>query len=300
MSETGLEYPIKVSQVVYHPNRYGYGKVVSCNGKYVNVLFDFGLKRFEYPGAFAKGYLRVEGVDPKDFAVQNKEETKPSVHLNMSYAKSILANQYLVSLGWVYSIYDYFPSRYMYYNDHRNYRLLSEDVLKFKAGDIGAVEKFTDELCEAIEEIIRICEPKCPVWLIGVPSSQQENGSQTARSISQICKVLNDDKWSLGIPILDKTSVLRRIRSIPKSHLSYIRPSVDDQFKSLSFLCDEIPDEVLVILVDDIVTKGTTMTACRQVLSDGGIDKDNIIGLTICKTASDGVAKGLVGVKNYG
>ena len=56
------------------------------------------------------------------------------------------------------------------------------------------------------------------------------------------------------------------------------------------FDVEYVHKDVSIILIDDVVTVGTTMTACRE-LMDAGVSKDNIKGLTIGKTVPREIMK---------
>jgi adenine/guanine phosphoribosyltransferase-like PRPP-binding protein len=64
---------------------------------------------------------------------------------------------------------------------------------------------------------------------------------------------------------------------------SHDRWDIDRQKNSL--LCEKnLSESIGFIILDDIVTTGTTISACKELLIDNGANEKNIVGLTIAET----------------
>lgn len=262
MGTNVTDYDFTINEPVIH-KKYGEGVIVAID-KYITVDFCYdGEKKFLL-NAFDKGYL---------------------------YHREGSLKKYLVTDDWIYSLYLYYPTAYqncgwvLREKDQR----ISEEILKYKNGVESTVRKFTDELYDAVLSIIGNLFSSGPVWLIAVPSSQASKKPQAAKSVTDIAFRYCDehtDRW-----VLDKTAHLYRKTSIMSAHLSNKRPSIQTQKETMLFDVEYVHKDVSIILIDDVVTVGTTMTACRELLMDAGVSKDNIKGLTIGKTVPREIMK---------
>lgn len=268
--------------VVHHPNKYGDGVVTMITDKYIYVRFDIGSRTFLWPSAFEKGFLEIGGELQQRFAVVKK----------IRNARDVLSARYKLTSDWVYSIYDYFPSAY------RNCDVLdlglavydSDAILRYKDGNHDAVNFGTSAFMIAIQDIVVACNLDCDVWLMSVPSSKIYKTSSVVRSIHDMLDALNDhsdESWSIippTITVYDKTKCLTRVVNIESAHLSVDRPDIDTHLASIKCQVGCVPTCVLVFLLDDVVTTGTTLLACRKLLVDAGVPEEFVLGLTLGKT----------------
>ena len=122
------------------------------------------------------------------------------------------------------------------------------------------------------------------IALVPVPRSLMYKESTIAIKLMNIIGILEEDPLDFTV-YYDCTGLIFRGSQCQTSHSSNIRPTFEEQFLSLKFDNDKIvKEDVIYILVDDIVTRGITLKACEQHLSDNGIPKDKILKFAVAKT----------------
>lgn len=91
-----------------------------------------------------------------------------------------------------------------------------------------------------------------------------------------ICKGLVDD-----LNLIDGTNILKRVASVPESHIDGNRCK-EKHIKSISVQNKSLIKNKVVCVIDDVVTSGTTMEACCELLINSGAKK--VICVCIGKT----------------
>lgn len=178
-------------------------------------------------------------------------------------------------------IQPYFPKRCWDNIDIFKYEI-SKFILKYKDLDKEIHEIYTQKLLQAIIEIaIKYELSKREIVLVPVPSSESRKLNAVSKSIQQIVS-----RVIIGYTFVDGTGTLVRKENISTSHLASSiqeRPSFEDQLKTIRYNDKKLKCDSVVILIDDIITTGTTMKACEQILIRNGVKevKKLVIGRTI-------------------
>ena len=130
---------------------------------------------------------------------------------------------------------------------------LSDGILRLKNGDRASIRYFSKRLESLIEDgQVVACVP---------PSDPANARRQGIRAVAhQLC--MAGDR-------IDGTEVLERHRAIEASHLGGVR-TVAVHLDSVTLRRPEIIRDRSVVLLDDVVTTGSSMRACSSILLDGG------------------------------
>lgn len=122
--------------------------------------------------------------------------------------------------------------------------------------------------------------------LVPVPRSARRLDEDTLWPSLAICEKLLEH--GLGTDI---HRLLKRVRSLHPAHLSAPggRADIPEQVASLSLEADVLTQpKDTIVLVDDIVTSGTTLLACREVIWRGYPDH-NVDAFAVMRSMSDQV-----------
>ena len=160
----------------------------------------------------------------------------------------------------------------------------SEDLLLYKQYDSRLSVFYTMKIKEAVEQIaFKKNFGEIPVVLVAIPASKHDKKSNVAISIEKIAEEKSD-----FINWLDGSRALIRTIDVNASHLSHGdgRTTIYEHIASIQ--CRLRTDnmelkKLYYILIDDIITTGTTMDACEIILSRV-VPKENIIRLAIGRT----------------
>lgn len=163
----------------------------------------------------------------------------------------------------------------------------SENLLLFKqeyCKDHKIFSFYSIKIMEAIEQIaIKNKFGVVPVVLVAIPASKCDKKSNIAFSIEKITKERSD-----YINWVDGRLALIRTTDVNTSHLSCgtERTTIYEHIESIKCNLRRDNPELrkwYYILIDDIITTGTTMDACEKILSQV-VPKENIIRLAIGRT----------------
>ena len=185
----------------------------------------------------------------------------------------------------VYYLHDYYPTRYKHISEEND--RLRRDIWAYKKIEHSALERFTNELMGAIELIGRGIGHKS-IGLVAVPPSKVGKASAVGVSIWNICNWCNEgitqSIFGCDKKFYDFGSLLQRISDVSTAHEG--RRSTYNEHKE-SIACtkkDLWRLRKTFILMDDVLTLGTSMDVCRDILIENGAPKDKIIRLVIAKT----------------
>lgn len=188
----------------------------------------------------------------------------------------------------VYYVQDYVGLRYR--NRYPGYQIaLFEKLEQYKKMDPSAIEYYTRQFMEAIAEISK--ELNTPrIGLVAVPPHDVERNDMTAvhESIRLIVQWSKDgiarDVYGCEKEICDCGSILERTKTIPPSHC-WPRATIKEQLDSIA--CTEVPydqREITYIILDDITTRGTSLSACASRLALSKVSLKSVRKLAIAKT----------------
>ena len=148
---------------------------------------------------------------------------------------------------------------------------------------------FTIELMQGIGKI----EEKVPLrlrefHLVAVPRSHPQKFNPMAESIKMIGKLSSDGTSGCKRPLIDKSDLIERTTPIREAHKSAYygerRPDIPDHMASMRITSNVNTSGVLYIIMDDIVSSGSSLWACANLLMIDGVPKNNIRFLTIGRT----------------
>jgi hypothetical protein len=140
---------------------------------------------------------------------------------------------------------------------------IAKSIWDYKdATSLRAFSTFTAYLCEAVKRISIECGAKT-VGLIAAPRSSEEKPNNIAKSIQRIVEILNKEQ-SNTITYFNMAGALKRTTAVEASHTSSKRKSLAEHMQTIT--CRGIEDlkTDLIIILDDITTRGDTLCACRQ------------------------------------
>ena len=186
----------------------------------------------------------------------------------------------------IYYLHDYIPTRrFNEFQECQNQ--LSRDIWSYKDGNIEQIERFANELIQAITIITNEINTN-NIALVAVPPSKVGKYSPVVESIRLI------NNWSqMGIierkfgyykNIADYSGLLTRVRDVRTSHEGS-RATYNDHINSIACARGKLSHLwSTFIIIDDVVTKGTHMEACKDILLNHGAIDRYIVRLAIAKT----------------
>ena len=166
----------------------------------------------------------------------------------------------------------------------RRYKNCSNEILSYKNNDNQKIyNNFTYKLMYAVVNLLDVVFKDIEkIALVSVPSSNPDNVPQTKTSVNIIEKTFKESNLE---NILDSkyNNIIVRNEKILSQKESMDKWDIDRQKNSLS--CEKnLPESIGFIILDDIVTTGTTISACKELLISNGANEKNIVGLTIAET----------------
>ncbi len=186
-----------------------------------------------------------------------------------------------------HALYKYIPTSY-YFEANEEDVVISRRILDYKNGVSYAFNFFTNELQNALLRIAEEADYEA-FSLVAVPTSTAEDRPIIADSIAHIIENIQGGRLSKKA-FHDCSDVLTRVQTIPKSHLCppELRPDEYNHYMTIECRETELQQNCLFILMDDIITRGAHMRACRKVMMDAGVPEANFYYLAIGYTSSPG------------
>lgn len=166
----------------------------------------------------------------------------------------------------------------------RRYKNCSNEILSYKNNDNQKIyNNFTYKLMYAVVNLLDVVFKDIEkIALVSVPSSNPDNVPQTKTSVNIIEKIFKESNLE-NILDLKYNNIIVRNEKILSQKESMDKWDIDRQKNSLS--CEKnLPESIGFIILDDIVTTGTTISACKELLISNGANEKNIVGLTIAET----------------
>lgn len=165
------------------------------------------------------------------------------------------------SLGFYHPIYNYYDD---FYEDNEWFNEFSANILNLKNQNSSAIDFFLDKLKYLINDD--------EVTVTTVPSHFCNISSSGIRDLAQ--------KWVKSKKdFIDGTLCLERFKSIDKLSSSFNNRSTDTHLNSIKVSHPELIKDKQVILMDDVLTSGNSVTACKKLLLEAGAKAVKIIVL---------------------
>jgi predicted amidophosphoribosyltransferase len=166
----------------------------------------------------------------------------------------------LFYVGFYHPKYNYYEDTY---EDNHYFNEFSQYILDLKNGDLNAIIYFKNLLLKLMEdeEIIIITVPP---HMVGESSG-----------IQKLAKCLVRDSKSY----IDATQCLERFKTVPRSSQNSASRSEDTHLGSIRINNSSLVKNQNVILLDDVITTGSSTNACLKILAKMGAKEVKIICL---------------------
>lgn len=181
------------------------------------------------------------------------KEWMDKIKFNSEYVHILMDNVYF--LGHYYPKKRY-PKRH-YADNFTNF------ILDFKNGRIEEINVL-NILSQVISTFCEVCKTIFKIESLVIVAIPPHLSYKKSRMNELIEKIL-----ATNSNVIDGSKYLIRIRDIPEKHTSSIRDSKEER-NSLYLFNWEIFKERIVLLVDDIVTTGTSMSVVKRMLEEAG------------------------------
>ena len=263
-----------------------------CKVIYIGVYFASKKKYYEYPRAFFTGEIATK--DPiiltesifSNMCAKEAEENRQKCVWKKLISMSRISPRDMHIRNRSYITYckidDYVP---------RGKRTTAEDeeisqrILQYKYGRSYGISYYNPRLLDSVLDIVK-CIDIDNITLVAMPRSKRNGPKITALSIRYILNKIkeNPELVSSDVIIKDGSMLLTRATDVDESNkASQNRVSYTEHMRTIS-CTEEVSFESYYILFDDILTSGTQMFACRDILCANGADPNKIIGIVVGRT----------------
>ena len=160
----------------------------------------------------------------------------------------------------------YMGSYHAYWKWEFGEKVRNSNILDFKKGYAQTIEHFRKSVAKVIASGFPVCV---------VPShmaSSDNSASPTARLAKGLVESNN---------VIDATNCILRVRSIQKRSKGGDR-GLEVHLNSVKVVNSEVIKGKTVLLLDDVMTTGNSLSACRQLLLDAGAE--NVLCLALAQT----------------
>jgi hypoxanthine phosphoribosyltransferase len=164
-------------------------------------------------------------------------------------------------LGFYHPIYNYYDDCY---EDNEWFNEFSANILNLKNKHSSAIDFFLEKLKALISDD--------EVIVTTVPSHSCNISSSGIRDLAQ--KLVQSKKG-----FIDGTLYLERFKSIDKLSNSFNKRSIETHLNSIKVSHPELVKDKQVILMDDVLTTGCSLEACKKLLLGIGAKEVKIIVL---------------------
>lgn len=261
--------------------------------KYENGLYDWQTDcLFKFQEDFSSIF------NNKNFSEENK--------IIFNYIHNVVLKVFISNNNKkIYYLHDYLPKSlyrtfdYSWKEDELiiDYVEFSDKLLVYKDDvDSEVNNRFTNELIKAIIMLSdSVFKNLDKIALVPVPSSKVNVTPQTKKSVEVIENAFKKcliDFSSKKLLDLNYNNILKRTKDIvsQKDCGAYYRNVKNRHLKTISCK-NNLSNSIGFIILDDIVTSGTTMESCKEILINHGAYEKNIVCLAIAKTIKSGHLK---------
>lgn len=245
-----------------------------------------------------KLYKEALAIDSNNTVANNRLYELQKIRENNKFNEVI---RYLENQFNVFTTSDGFNNEFLiFYNDNYNPYRKGENI-KFRKNEDGKILSLKNNNIDTIKEYSNLFNLKLKgltkitytnnIVIMSIPSSRvgNRNGiNLVAENIGKENRFLDKSKRLIRIENIQKLATGRRRGK--EVHLNSIKYEVDE--------CDL--SSKIIILIDDIITTGNSLAACREILI--GCGAKYIVGLGIGRTAMDdycGIDKREEDIWNY-
>lgn len=167
----------------------------------------------------------------------------------------------------------------------------SRNLLRYK--DNADDKVWADYTVELMNILAYIAENRLhgasEIYMVAVPCSNPRKQSTMRKTIHQIAKLSDDGTVELFTgckkPMRDASDLIIRQSYVQAAHLSTeSRPGFEEHLASMRVTRQPVRARAGYVIMDDIVTRGTQISACNQLLRNAGVVKMFIERLVIGRT----------------
>jgi hypothetical protein len=169
----------------------------------------------------------------------------------------------------VYCLRDYNPYKFGGSRSTSFVKATDGRLLDFKEGRDHAIRAETDELRRGLEELNL---PRGTVLVVVPGHEARDSNEGRPLALAAHALALADDRYAACV------DALVRCRTIPKLATGGVR-SVHQQRQSMSVRNPSSLKGATVLVLDDTVTTGNSLTAARQLLREAGAGRVAAVGL---------------------
>ena len=171
----------------------------------------------------------------------------------------------------IYYLFDYYPGGHIPPNE----------FLKTANRNIKALKSDAPSRSRAVEWLARELSKRAPIdlgWYWSyVPSSDPKSRFTGARSVAQIMSARNIT--SPKPKILERKKIILTKEEQADGTIRKINRSIEEHQRTLGLFDNRSLKGMKIVLLDDVITNGSTMIACRNVLLKAGVKDVIMIGL---------------------
>ena len=167
----------------------------------------------------------------------------------------------------------------------------SRNLLRYK--DNADDKVWADYTVELMNALAYIADKKLysasEIFMVSVPCSNPRKQSTMRKTIHRIAELSNDGAVELFTgckkPMRDASDLIIRQSYVQAAHLSTeSRPGFEEHLASMKVTRQPVRPGAGYVIMDDIVTRGTQISACNQLLRNAGVVKMFIERLVIGRT----------------
>ena len=186
---------------------------------------------------------------------------------------------------------DYYIPKWRWGEFSEEQTAFSQNLLSYKNNDDNTVwADYTVDLMNALAYIAdKRLHSTSEIYMVAVPCSNPRKRSTMMKTIRKIAQLSDDGAVDLFTGckkrMVDASDLIIRQSFVQAAHLSTeTRPGFDEHLASMRVTKDPAKLGVGYVIMDDIVTRGTQISVCNQLLRNAGVAEMFIEQLVIGRT----------------
>ncbi len=186
---------------------------------------------------------------------------------------------------------DYYIPKWRWGEFNEEQTSFSQNLLRYKNNDDNKV--WADYTVDLMNALAYIAEKRLysasVIYMVSVPCSNPRKQSTMRKTIHRIAQLSDDGAVELFTGcrkrMVDASDLIIRQSFVQAAHLSTeSRPGFEEHLASMRVTRNPVKVGAGYIIMDDIVTRGTQISVCNQLLRNAGVAKMFIEHLVIGRT----------------